>query len=107
VIGSWVGVIFNILVLIAQFWTGISPVGWEEMTADELVINFFQAYLAAPVVVVSYIVYKIWKKTKILRTRDMDLFTGKREMNIKGLLMEEKAERKRWPLWKKLYKFFC
>ncbi len=28
VIGSWVGLIFNILILVAQFWTGFAPVGY-------------------------------------------------------------------------------
>ena len=106
-IGSWVGLSFNMLVLMAQFWTGFSPVGYEDMTASALVINFFQAYLAAPVVLIMYIGCKFYLNTKILCTRDMDLFTGKREMNIKGLVEDERADRARWPTWKKIYKFFC
>jgi amino acid transporter len=105
--GSWVGLIFNVLVLIAQFWIGFSPVGWQDMSARELVIDFFQAYLAAPVVVVMYLGYKVGRRTRILRTRDMDLFTGKRDMNVKALLVEERADRLNWPTWKKVYKFFC
>lgn len=107
VVGSWVGLIFNILVLIAQFWTGFSPVGWQADSAKTLVINFFQAYLAAPVVVVMYVFYKFWKRTAIVRTRDMDVFTGKREMNIKSLVADERLDRRKWPMWKKWYKFFC
>jgi len=106
-VGSWVGLTINILVLIAQFWTGFSPVGWRDMTTRALVVNFFQAYLAAPVVVLSYLGYKLWKKTEILKARDMDLFTGKREMNITHLLAEERMDRMNWPAWKKFYKFFC
>lgn len=105
--GSWVGVVFNVLVLIAQFWTGFSPVGFGQESARELVINFFQAYLAAPVVIIMYVGYKAFVRTKIVRTRDMDLFTGKREMNVKTLVAEEKADRLYWPTWKKVYKFFC
>ncbi len=105
--GSWVGLIFNCLVLVAQFWIAFSPVGWRQMSARALVINFFQAYLAAPVVAVMYVGYKIWFSTSVLRTRDMDLFTGKRDMNVKALLVEERADRLNWPTWKKVYKFFC
>ncbi|KIV78027.1 hypothetical protein PV11_09792 [Exophiala sideris] len=105
--GSWVGVVFNVLVLIAQFWTGFSPVGFRQDSTRELVINFFQAYLAAPVVIIMYIGYKVFVRTRIVRTRDMDLFTGKREMNIKTLLAEEKADRLHWPTWKRVYKFLC
>jgi len=107
VIGSWVGLTFNALVLCAQFWTGFSPVGWKEMSTRDLVVNFFQAYLAAPVVILMYCGYKIWNKTEVLKTRDMDLFTGKREFNVRSLVAEEKADRLNWPAWKKWYKFFC
>lgn len=105
--GSWVGLIFNVLVLIAQFWTGFSPVGWRAMSARDLVINFFQAYLAAPVVILMYLGCKLYLKTNILKARDMDLFTGKREMNVRVLVAEEKADRLNWPAWKKWYRFFC
>jgi yeast amino acid transporter len=107
VIGSYVGFIFNVLILIAQFWTGFSPVGWEDMSASELTINFFQAYLAAPVVILMYLSYKIWYRTTVVRSRDADVWTGKRDINVSGLLAEERADRRSWPTWKKLYKFFC
>merc|ERR1711939_472201 len=107
VVGSWVGLIFNILVLIAQFWTGFRPVGYASDSPSYLVINFFQAYLAAPVVIVMYVGYKLYMRTSIIRARDMDVFTGKREMNIETLLAEERADRLNWPTWKKIYKFFC
>lgn len=107
VVGSWVGFVFNMLVLVAQFWTGFSPVGWRAMSATELVVNFFQAYLAAPIVVLMYVGCKLYWKTQVVKTRDMDLFTGKREFNVKALVAEERADRRNWPTWKKLYKFFC
>lgn len=107
VIGSYVGLLFNVLILIAQFWTGFAPVDYGDMSAGERVNEFFQDYLAAPVVVIMYVVYKVLYRTKILRARDINLHTGKRELNVKGMLQEERAERKMWPRWKKLYKFFC
>jgi yeast amino acid transporter len=107
VYGSWVGFLANCLILIAQFWTGFSPVGWQHMTSRELAINFFQAYLAAPVVIIMYLGHKLYIRPKIVRSRDMDLFTGKREMNVKELLVNERAEQRNWPTWKRLYKFFC
>jgi yeast amino acid transporter len=107
VYGSWVGFIFNVLVLIAQFWTGFAPVGWQTLTGRELAINFFQAYLAAPFVILCYLGHKMWYRTVVMRASEMDLFTGKREMNIKELVGVERGERNRWPTWKRLYKFFC
>jgi amino acid transporter len=107
VIGSWIGLIFNILVLIAQFWVGFAPVGYAEMTTRELVYNFFSVYLAAPVIIAFYIPYKLWYKTKFVRTSEVDLTTGRRELDIQHLIEQERAEQKQWPKWKKAYKFFC
>ena len=107
IIGSWIGFLFNCLVLIAQFWTGFAPVGYASMSSNELAVSWFQAYLAAPVVIAFYIVYKIWFKTSIVRARDMDVSTGRRELDIVALIAEENAERANWPRWKRAYKWFC
>lgn len=105
--GSWVGFIFNCLVLIAQFWVGIAPVGFESMSSGALVKNFFSVYLAAPVVILSYVCHKILYRTKIVRPKDMDLATGRRDLDVQHLIEQEKAEQAAWPVWKKVYKFFC
>ncbi|KAL8713626.1 MAG: hypothetical protein Q9225_006745 [Loekoesia sp. 1 TL-2023] len=111
VIGSWIGFVFNVLVLIAQFWTGLSPVkpqyGTPISGAQAHLRSFFQAYLAVPVVLAFYIGYKIMYRTPVMRCRDMDLKTGVRELNLGELLAEEELERAVWPKWKKAYKFLC
>ena len=107
VTGSYVGLSMNILVLIAQFWTGFSPIGYESMTTDELLSNFFQAYLAAPVVVCFYVIYKLWKRPKFVSLKEVDLYTGRRDLNVKMLAMQEREERNQFPRWKKIYKFLC
>jgi amino acid transporter len=107
VFGSWVGFIFNCLVLVAQFWTGAWPIDYGNKSARENVSNFFMAYLAAPVVIISYVVYKLWFRTSIMRSHNMDLHTGIRDLNLAELVAEEKAERAMWPRWKRIYKLFC
>ena len=107
VIGSWLGFIFNILVLIAQFWVGFAPVGYKEMSTSELVVIFFEAYLAFPIVILFYIPYKIWYRTPFIRAANMDLQTGVRELNLAELVAEERAERASWPAWKRAYKTVC
>ncbi|MCJ1431682.1 glyceraldehyde-3-phosphate dehydrogenase 1 [Xylographa pallens] len=107
VIGSWLGFALNCLVLVAQFWTGFAPVGYAENTTSENVQNFFQAYLAAPIVLAFYIPYKLYYKTPFMRCVDMDLQTGMRELNLVELLAEERAEQAAWPKWKRAYKFLC
>lgn len=107
VIGSWIGLIFNCLVLVAQFWVGFAPIGYAEKTAQELVYNFFSVYLAAPVVLVSYVGYKLVYKTKFIRPSEADLATGRRDLDVQHLVEQERAEQKQWPAWKKVYNFFC
>ncbi|OJJ81170.1 amino acid permease GAP1 [Aspergillus glaucus CBS 516.65] len=107
VVGSWVGFIFNCLVLVAQFWVGFAPVDYGKMTASGRVESFFQSYLAAPVVIAFYIPYKIYTRSPFMRAKDMDLQTGRRDLDIQHLIDEERAEQAAWPWWKKAYKFFC
>jgi len=106
-VGSYAGFILNCLVLVAQFWVGFAPVAYGDMTASERVYNFFSVYLAAPVVLAFYIPYKIYYRTPFIRAKDMDLHTGRRDLDIQYLIEEERAEQAAWPMWKKVYKVFC
>lgn len=107
VYGSWIGFLLNVIVLIAQFWVGVYPIGWKGMSSSAIAETFFQAYLAAPIVILSYIGYKFWYNTPIIRSHNMDLHTGIRELNVAELIAQEKAGREAWPAWKRVYKFFC
>ncbi|KAF5126973.1 hypothetical protein DV495_003035 [Geotrichum candidum] len=105
-IGSYFGVIFNFLVLVAQFWTGLFPLGSSK--AD--VTAFFQSYLAAPIVLVCFIFFKIWKKTKFVSLQDMDLDTGRREIDTEALvaeIAEEKAYIQSKNFFYRTYRFWC
>jgi amino acid transporter len=105
IIGSYYGVIFNCLILVAQFWIALFPIGGSPNA-----VSFFQSYLAAPVVLVFYIVFKIWKKTPFVHTRDIDLDTGRREVDLDLLRQEivedEELLRSKGFLYR-TYKFWC
>ncbi|ONH68187.1 General amino-acid permease GAP1 [Cyberlindnera fabianii] len=106
-IGSYYGVILNILILIAQFWVALFPLG---ASPDPTV--FFQSYLAFPVIIAFYIFHKIWKRnwSFYIRAEDMDLDTGRAEHDLE-LLKQEIAEEKAFiaskPWWYRLYAFWC
>ncbi|CAF1043221.1 unnamed protein product [Adineta steineri] len=100
--GSIYGLILNILCLIAQFYIAIFP---EHDTPSALA--FFQAYLAAPIVLIFYIVWKVWKRTPFMKPSTIDLETGRRVLDTKELIAEEKAERMAQPWWKKLFLELC
>ncbi|EXJ91825.1 AAT family amino acid transporter [Capronia epimyces CBS 606.96] len=107
VIGSWIGLTLNILILIAQFWTGFAPVGYAEMSAGERTQAWFEAYLSAPIIMLFYIIFKIWKRPAYKKIREIDITSGRREMNLAEILAEERAEQATWPRWKKAYKAVC
>jgi amino acid transporter len=80
--GSWMCVLINVLSLIAQFYVALYPVGGPYLNAN----TFFQLYLAGPLLIFLYLVWKIysWFAVKadrplFIRTRDIDIYTGMRE----------------------------
>jgi len=107
VIGSWIGLTLNVCVLIAQFWTAVWPFGFAEMSGTDRAEAFFLSYLAFPVVILFYVPYKLWFKTPFMKTADMDLVTGRRELDTPALIEEEKMALARMPKWKRIYKIFC
>jgi yeast amino acid transporter len=99
--GSWVGLIMNLLILIAQFWTAVWPVGYSSETPSEIAQGFFEAYLALPIVIVFYAGFKIIKKTKYKRLKDIDVTSGRRELDLPAILAEEREIQAKWPWYKK------
>ncbi|CAF1159682.1 unnamed protein product [Adineta ricciae] len=100
--GSVIGLVLNILCLVAQFYLAVFPLD-SSPNAEE----FFQAYLAVPFILVFYIVWKVWKKTPFMRPSTIDLDTGRRLIDTQQLIDEERAERMAWPRWKRIYDTLC
>ncbi|KAM0329943.1 hypothetical protein ACHAQA_004110 [Verticillium albo-atrum] len=107
VIGSWCGLIMNCIVLVAQFWVGAWPIGYENMDSKALAQSFFLRYLAAPVVAAFYIGHKLYYRTTYVKLSEMDVDTGRRDFHLSILISQEEEEKKTWPRWKKVYKFLC
>src|SRR4051794_7158185 len=91
----------NMLILVAQFWTAIWPVGYASETPTEIAQGFFEAYLAMPIVILFYVGFKVIKRTKFKRLADIDITSGRREMDLPAILAEERAIQATWPWWKK------
>ncbi|KAK2759796.1 glyceraldehyde-3-phosphate dehydrogenase 1 [Arachnomyces sp. PD_36] len=105
VVGSYIGLTINILMLMAQFWTAVVPVDYKGMSARERVESFFEVYLAAPVVIAFYVGHKLWFRTAIVRAREMDIDTGRRDFSARFAM--ERREKRSWPRWKRIYKSIC
>lgn len=107
VYGSWVGLIFNCLVIVVSFWTGFAPVGYAELSTGELIQSWFEANLSLPILLLMYFGFKLIKKTKIKKISEIDITSGRREMDLAAILKEERAIQAKWPLWKKVYRTVC
>jgi len=91
--GSWLGLIIIFLVFVAQFWTAIKPMD---------AAAFFKAYLALPVVIFFYICGYIWKRAKWLSLAEIDIDSGRRELDWEA---HEKMllERRSWSVWRRTW----
>ena len=96
VYGSWFGLLLNILCLIAQFYVALFPIGGEPNAS-----TFFRAYLAVPVVLVFFVGWKIVKKTRFVRSKEADLLTGCRLLNLHELRTEDIEKQSHWSPVKK------
>jgi hypothetical protein len=61
------------------------------MTAAEQVQSWFEAYLAAPIVITMFLAFKIIKKTRFRRLLEIDIDSGKRELDLPAILAEERG----------------
>ncbi|KAH6620853.1 amino acid permease/ SLC12A domain-containing protein [Chaetomium sp. MPI-SDFR-AT-0129] len=96
VYGSYLGLFLNFLCLIAQLYTAICPVGGGFNDAQ----GFFKSYLALPVVIAFWIGGFFWKRTGWLRTDQIDLDTGRRELDW-DVINADRARLAAMPTWKR------
>ncbi|KAJ5247303.1 amino-acid permease [Penicillium chermesinum] len=83
VIGSWIGVFLNVLVLIAVFYTSVKPLDAE---------TFFENYLAVPLIIFFYVFWlvytminkdpKLERGAWLVKVRDMDILTNMRDDSL-------------------------
>ncbi|ORX40810.1 amino-acid permease inda1 [Kockovaella imperatae] len=75
--GSALGAFLIVIVLIAQFYIGLFPLG-ESVTASQRAESFFLAYLTVPIVAVFWIFGYYWKRTLPRKAHEIDLDTGRK-----------------------------
>lgn len=103
VYGSWLGVVLIILVLIAQFYVALFPVG-EDLHGAAAGQAFFQAYLAAPVLLLFYIIGYLWKRQLPKRASEIDLDSGRKSWLTVEEMRAYRAERRNAPTHIKLWR---
>lgn len=101
--GSWFGFLFNCLVIIFQFYIAAFPIGEGELTPNDRVYDFFQAFLAVPVVIAFYIPYKLYFRTPFVKVHEMDITTGRLEHVPLDVLRREREEDRARPMYKRIW----
>lgn len=78
VIGSYIGLFLNIICLVAQFYVALFPIGGKPD-----VTNFFESYLAGPVIFTLFVGWKVWTRDwkMWVSASDMDVTTDAREFD--------------------------
>lgn len=97
VYGSWLGLFLIFIVLAAQFYTALYPIGVSEPSAEA----FFKAYLALPVVLLFWAAGYAWKREGWLKTSQIDVDTGRREVDW-DRINTHKAKVAAYPAWRRV-----
>lgn len=107
IIGSVFGIALNALVIIAQFWIALFPLGGSPDASD-----FFESYLSCPIIIAFYVFHKIWKRNWRwwIPVEEIDIDTGRRELDLdllKQEIAEEKALLASKPIYYRIWNLFC
>ena len=104
--GSYIGLIFNVLVVIAQFYNSAFPIDEGDLTSDRRAYEFFLGMISLVVFLVFFFAYKIVKRTRIVPLEEIDLDSGLREVEPMEVLEQERAQIRSLPLGKRLLHIF-
>jgi amino acid permease (yeast) len=106
--GSYSGIAILIFVVGGEIWVSIWPIGSPASN-----ITFWQNCLSLPLMVVMIVAHKTYHRTWnqfMVKLEDIDLDTGRREIDVE-LLKQEIAEEKELlrskPFYYRFYRFWC
>lgn len=111
VIGSWWGVILNVIILIFEMFTAMFPNFNDFQEID--VLNFFKINLNLFCLLGMIVVYVIWKGKEggyYIKIEDIDIDSGRREENMEELretIRKEKEELAAKPWVYRVYHLWC
>ncbi|KAF9269780.1 APC amino acid permease [Marasmius fiardii PR-910] len=104
---SYLGLLFIVVILIAQFYIALFPVpvdGPVNLSPQDRVQSFFKAYLAFPVIIAFWIIGYVWKRTYPRRAHEIDLDGGRRAWYTVEQMREYRARRAHAPIYVKIFR---
>ncbi|GAA5937504.1 amino acid permease GAP1 [Sporobolomyces koalae] len=106
VYGSWCGLILVCLVLIAQFYVAVWPLGGRSSDPAEAAQDFFLVWLAAPILLFFWLCAYLKNRTLPYKAHEIDLDTGRKAWYTAEEMNTWRAERKQAPFLTRLYRIF-
>ncbi|CCH58312.1 hypothetical protein TBLA_0A05190 [Henningerozyma blattae CBS 6284] len=108
VLGSYYAAIMLFLALVAQFWVALVPMNTHTLDAE----NFFQNYLAMPILLALYVGFKLWRRDfrLFIRAKNIDLISHRIIFDEELLRQEDeeyKEKLRNGPKWKRVVDFWC
>ncbi|BEJ11574.1 hypothetical protein CspHIS471_0200340 [Cutaneotrichosporon sp. HIS471] len=103
VMGSYLSVVLIVLILIAQFYAAVWPIG-EKPTGAVAAEGFFTIWLSLPVMLIMYAISWAYIRTWPKRACDIDLDTGRKSWLTVEEMRQFRAERASWPWYQRLYR---
>lgn len=105
--GSIYAIVWHWLILIAQFWIALFPIGGAKADAS----NFFQNYLGAVVLIFFYVGHKLWTRNWqfILKLDEIDIDADRTIFDEEILALERQEDAERYaasPFYKKMLSIF-
>lgn len=106
--GAYYAMAMIVAILVGQFWVAISPVGSNKLDAN----NFFENYLAMPILIFLYLGYKIWTRDwrLLIPSSEVDLVAHRKIFDAEVLRheqLEEKEQLRHAPWTTRLANFWC
>lgn len=102
-LGSYVSIFVNCLILIGQFWVALWPIGGD---GSPNALSFFENYLGVPFLLIFYFGHKIWTKNwkLFIPTSEIDVNKDRIVYDPEVLELENMEVADRYnlaPFWKK------
>ncbi|WOO77221.1 Amino-acid permease inda1 [Vanrija pseudolonga] len=101
--GSYLGSTLIVLIIIAQFYIAVWPLGPTPHGGKAAEV-FFLSFLAAPIVLAFWIFGYFWKRGLPRKAKDIDLDTGRKSWLTVEEMRAWRAERRNAPWYVRIYR---
>lgn len=101
--GSALAAVLIVVILIAQFYAAVWPIG-EAPKGAAAAETFFMTWLSLPVLIAMYAVSWLWKRSWPKHCKDIDIDTGRKSWLTVEDMRAFRAERAAAPWYKRIYR---